>query len=69
MRTMGEVEKERNSHSPDLVVGAEADPLGDGTILLLLLGKNLLDLEGLLGRLLGERRPGRLCFRNRCKKP
>ena len=37
--------------APDLVVGAEADPLGDGAVLLLLLSKNALDLEGLLGRL------------------
>lgn len=36
---------------PDLVVGPEADPLGNGAVLLLLLGKNALHLEGLVRRL------------------
>jgi hypothetical protein len=43
----------------DGVTGAHADPLGDGAVLLLLLAQDLLGLEGLLGRLLGETRGGR----------
>jgi len=39
---------------PDGVAGAHADPLGDGPVLLLLLAQDLLDLEGLLGRLLAQ---------------
>ena len=38
----------------DGVVGTEADPLGKGTVLPLLLGKSALGAEGLLGRLLGD---------------
>lgn len=34
---------------PDGVVGAEANPLGKGTVLLLGLGKLLLDTESLVG--------------------
>ena len=37
---------------PDGVAGAHADPLGKGAVLLLLLAELLLNLEGLLGRLL-----------------
>ena len=36
----------------DGVVGTEADPLGKGAVLPLLLGKSALGAEGLLGRLL-----------------
>ena len=36
---------------PDGVTGAEADPLREGAVLLLLLSKDLLDLEGLVGGL------------------
>ena len=35
---------------PDGVASAEADPLGDGAVLALLLGQDLLDLERLVGR-------------------
>jgi hypothetical protein len=35
---------------PDGVVGAHADPVGDGAVLALLLGQLLLDPEGLVGR-------------------
>ena len=38
---------------PDGVVGAHADPVGDGAVLALLLGQLLLDPEGLVGRLRG----------------
>ena len=38
----------------DGVVGTEADPLGKGAVLPLLVGKSALGTEGLLGRLLGE---------------
>ena len=38
----------------DGVVGTEADPLGKGAVLPLLLGKSALGAEGLLGRLLGS---------------
>ena len=38
----------------DGVVGTEADPLGKGAVLPLLLGKSALGAEGLLGRLLGR---------------
>jgi hypothetical protein len=37
--------------TPDLVIGPEADPLGDLPVLASLLGQDLLDLEGLVGRL------------------
>lgn len=37
--------------APDGVVRAEANPLRDGPVLLLLLAQNALDLEGLVGRL------------------
>ena len=37
--------------TPDLVVGSQTDPLGNLPILTSLLGQNLLDLEGLVGRL------------------
>ena len=40
---------------PDGVVGAHADPVGDGAVLALLLGQLLLDPEGLVGRLRGGR--------------
>jgi len=45
--------KIRNStrNAPDLVVGPKADPLGDLPVLASLLGQDLLDLEGLVGRL------------------
>jgi hypothetical protein len=36
---------------PDLVVGSQADPLGDLPVLASLLGQDLLDLESLVGRL------------------
>ena len=36
---------------PDGVAGAKADPLRNGPVLALLLGKNLLHLESFLGRL------------------
>jgi len=39
---------------PDGVTGAEADPLREGAVLLLLLSKDLLDLEGLVGGLKWE---------------
>ena len=35
----------------DGIVGTEADPLGKGAVLPLLLGKSALGAEGLLGRL------------------
>jgi hypothetical protein len=41
---------------PLSVASAEADPLGKGTVLVLLLSKNLLDLEGLVGGLEGLRK-------------
>ena len=40
---------------PDGVAGAHADPLGKRAVLLLLLAELLLNLEGLLGRLLMPR--------------
>ena len=43
------------SDEPDGVVGAHADPVGDGAVLALLLGQLLLDPEGLVGRLRGGR--------------
>ena len=43
----------------DGVVGTEADPLGKGAVLPLLLGKSALGAEGLLGRLLENMRDGR----------
>lgn len=42
----------------DGVVGTEADPLGKGAVLPLLLGKSALGAEGLLGRLLVGMRDG-----------
>lgn len=39
--------------APDLVVGPHADPLGNLAVLLGLLGKGLLRLEGLVRRLKG----------------
>ena len=36
---------------PDGVAGAQTDPLGDRAVLLHLLRENLLNLEGLVGRL------------------
>ena len=36
---------------PDGVISSEADPLGNGPVLPLLLGKDLLDLESFVGRL------------------
>ena len=42
----------RGGVAPDGVAGAHADPLGKGAVLLLLLAELLLNLEGLLGRLL-----------------
>lgn len=36
---------------PDLVIGPKADPLGNLPVLARLLGQDLLDLEGLVGRL------------------
>ena len=44
--------------APDGVAGAHADPLGEGAVLLLLLAELLLNLEGLLGRLLMGRAVG-----------
>lgn len=41
---------------PDLVVSAETDPVGDGTVLLHLLAEDALGLERLVGRLEGELR-------------
>ena len=40
---------------PDGVVGAHADPVGDGAVLALLLGQLLLDPEGLVRRLRRQR--------------
>ena len=34
---------------PDLVIGAQANPVGDGAVLLGLLGQDLLDLQRLVG--------------------
>jgi hypothetical protein len=42
------------ANEPDGVVGAHADPVGDGAVLAHLLGQLLLDAEGLVGRLRGE---------------
>lgn len=42
----------------DGVVGTEADPLGKGAVLPLLLGKSALGAESLLGRLLENKRRG-----------
>ena len=39
---------------PDGVVGAHADPVGDGAVLAHLLGQLLLDPEGLVRRLRGD---------------
>ena len=47
--------------SPDGVAGAQANPLRDGPVLALLLGQDLLDLEGLVGRLLEKRQKKRTC--------
>ena len=41
----------RSRGSPDLVVSPQADPLGDLPVLASLLSQDLLDLEGLVGRL------------------
>lgn len=46
------------SHLPDGVTSAEADPLGNRTVLLLLLAEKLLDLQRLVGRLEKEREMG-----------
>ena len=42
------------ANEPDGVVGAHADPVGDGAVLAHLLGQLLLDPEGLVGRLRGD---------------
>jgi hypothetical protein len=42
------------ANGPDGVVGAHADPVGDGAVLAHLLGQLLLDPEGLVGRLRGD---------------
>jgi hypothetical protein len=41
-------------HAPDGIVGAHADPVGDGAVLALLLRQLLLDPEGLVRRLREE---------------
>jgi hypothetical protein len=41
-------------HGPDGVVGAHADPVGDGAVLALLLRQLLLDPEGLVRWLRGD---------------
>ncbi len=45
--------KRKTVHSaiPDSVAGAHADPLGNGSVLLLLLAEDAFDAEGLVGRL------------------
>ena len=47
--------RQYSPRSPDLVVGPQADPLGDLPVLASLLGQDLLDLERLVGRLRGTR--------------
>lgn len=42
-----------NTHAPDGVARAQADPIGDGAILVRLLGQRPLGAERLLGRLYG----------------
>jgi len=42
------------ANEPDGVVGAHADPVGDGAVLAHLLGQLLLDPERLVGRLRGD---------------
>lgn len=44
---------------PDLIASLHSDPLRDGSVLLLLLGEEALDLERLVGRLGGDKRWGR----------
>jgi hypothetical protein len=52
--TPNESGRRRRANEPDGIVGAHADPVGDGAVLAHLLGQLLLDPEGLVGRLRGD---------------